>query len=346
MEPIPGCSRPKLFDLCGYTTLNPYMKYKPFLGFISTASNRWTAFQSSPYYAMNKSFFLPVTDKEGNRAPFVNINSFEGFDIILDYINSRPFRSYSQNAEPPKAIKSETPSVDSAMVSKWITALFESRKPVVKPVSGYLGFKVSGLYGEMNSVGTTSPDVTTAETSSITGQGFALFYERPLMLPAQSIKLRQRLEVGSQQISFSSQITSDYGPSPKVFSVTNLCGSYLGLTDFFLASNTNLTIGGGVSLLGRLGYHSSQSTNMNPIRSNNQIPDNDQRRSDKINSFDFGFIVNGGLRHTFSSNLCAFLDLGYNMGLLNFEKEETKESGDNYKINLFNVSAGFMFPIR
>ncbi len=123
MEPIPGCSRPKLFDLCGYTTLNPYMKYKPFLAFVSNTGSRWSDFSKSEYYRLNKSLFLPVTDKEGNRAPFLNVNNIDALKVLLDFLNKLVAKNYTVEKEALKPAKLSESSLDSAKIYRLITAI-------------------------------------------------------------------------------------------------------------------------------------------------------------------------------------------------------------------------------
>jgi hypothetical protein len=335
MEPIPGCSRPKIFDLCGYETLNPYVKYKPFLGFIFTEGDSWYDFKSSPYYTMNRSFFLSITNKEGKRAPFVTVNSFQGFDILLDYLNKRPIQNYSQNKEVQIADKSENPPLDSAKVYRWILSMFEARKPVEKPVRGNLGFKASFLNGRLKPIGSVSPDsfYIEANVSQLTGMGLSFFYESPLGSSMRSIELKHRFEVGNQFITFNSQAhKGNWSLGKKIFNGVNLFTSYSIHSDFYFAPNLNFVLGAGGSLLGRLSYSAIDLNLLDP------------GLDETINKFDIGLFVSGGFRYLLNSQFCTLLDLGHNIGMLNFDKEE--KNSINYRANMFSVSAGLLFSIR
>lgn len=343
MEPIPGCSRPKVFDLCGYLNLNAYMKYKPFLGFISTTGNRWVDFQASAHYTTNKSFFLTVTDKDGNRAPFVNVTTFEGFEIILDYLNNRSVKNYALKADGPKVNEPAVPIMDSVKVFRWINSVFDARKPVEKSISGYLGLKTSGFWGSLASSGSTPSNeanilILEAQGPTVRGHGISLFYERPLVLPSLSIKLAQRFEVGSQSLNYDIVAQNGAVKFNKIINGTNLFFSYFVISDYPLARNLNFVLGAGGSVVGRLPYNYIQSSG----------DWSETAIDDKIESFDLCFALNGGIRHSFNSHLSAFIDLGYNLGLRNFDKVDPK-AGTNtleYNLQMLSISAGLLFPIR
>ncbi|MFM7589806.1 MAG: hypothetical protein ACKO55_11925, partial [Bacteroidota bacterium] len=325
MEPIPGCSRPKLFDLCGYTTLNPYMKYKPFLAFVSNTGSRWSDFSKSEYYRLNKSIFLPVTDKEGNRAPFLNVNNTDALKVLLDFLNKREAKNYTVEKETPKPPKLPESSLDSAKIYLLIAAMFDSRKPVDKPIRGYFGVRVSAIInGRFRSTRSaqlsgSDKDVqnVVADVSYLTGDGFAISYESPLVLPSVRVNASQRIEVGLQSVSFSSDAIINNQGFTQIFTGVNMFASYSLHREIPLAAELNLVLGAGANVVHRLPYTiSGNSKDYSSLETG-------------IELWDFGLFVNGGLRHTFRSQNRVFLDLGYNMGLLNFDSDVN--STDNYK---------------
>lgn len=340
MEPIPGCSRPKLFDLCGYTTLNPYMKYKPFLAFVSNTGSRWSDFSKSEYYRLNKSLFLPVTDKEGNRAPFLNVNNIDALKVLLDFLNKLEAKNYTVEKETPKPAKLPESTLDSAKIYRLIAAMFDSRKPVDKPIRGYFGVRVSAIInGRFRSTPSaqlsgSDKDVqnVVAEVTHLTGDGFAISYESPLVLPSVRVNASQRIEVGRQSVSYSCEAKGDYGYVSNSFTMVNMFASYSLHREIPLAAEMNLVLGAGANIVSRLPYIISD------------YPNNNSSKDTDIKKVDFGLFVNGGLRHSFRSQIRAFLDLGYNVGLLNFESETNSAIG--YKLNLTNISVGLQFPIK
>lgn len=336
MEPIPGCSRPKLFDLCGYTTLNPYMKYKPFLAFVSNTGSRWSDFSKSEYYRLNKSLFLPVTDKEGNRAPFLNVNNIDALKVLLDFLNKLEAKNYTVEKEVLKPVKLSESSLDSAKIYRLIAAMFESRKPVDKPIRGYFGVRVSAILGVFNSTGSAQGDVKNvlADISPLTGHGLAISHEFPLVLPSVRVNASQRIEVGLQSVSFSSLAKIHNWSSSKIFSGVNMFASYSLHSEISLAAEMNLVLGAGANILGRLPYSILDSRS---LHGNSSLKTG-------INPWDLGLFVNGGLRHSFQSQIRAFLDFGYNLGLLNFDSESNNTYG--YKLNSTNLSVGLQFPIK
>lgn len=336
MEPIPGCSRPKLFDLCGYTTLNPYMKYKPFLAFVSNTGSRWSDFSKSEYYRLNKSLFLPVTDKEGNRAPFLNVNNIDALKVLLDFLNKLEAKNYTVEKETPKPAKLPESTLDSAKIYRLIAAMFDSRKPVDKPIRGYFGVRVSSIIGGFNPTGSTRGDVqnVVAEISLLTGHGLAISYESPLVLPSLRVNASQRIEVGLQSVSFSSLAKIHNWSSSKIFTGVNMFASYSLHREIPLAAEFNLVFGAGANIVGRLPYSILDSRSL----------DGNSSLKTGINPWDLGLFVNGGLKHSFRSQIRAFLDLGYNVGLLNFDSDTNSAYG--YKLNLTNISVGLQFPIK
>jgi hypothetical protein len=341
MEPIPGCSRPKLFDLCGYTTLNPYMKYKPFLAFISNAGSRWSDFQKSEYFISNKNLFLPVTDKEGNRAPFLIVNSFDAFKVILDYLKKNQPQNYSTTVESGKGVKIVEPGMDSARILHWISSMIDARKPIERSVRGYIGFKVSALSGSFREMGSmkAGDNFVYAVPSSISGHAVALSYEFPLLPSAVMVDASQRFEVGIQSVSFSSLASRGNWSSVKTFSGLNLFASYSIFKEISITSDLDIFLGASGNITGRLPY------TVLDVRS---LDDRSTLKTG-INPWDIGFSASGGLRHSFRSQVRGFLDLGFNLGLLNFDQSESEPELNNtsgYKMNFTSISAGFQFPIK
>ncbi|MFM8512144.1 MAG: hypothetical protein ACKOBI_00145 [Bacteroidota bacterium] len=313
------------------------MKYKPFLAFVSNTGSRWSDFSKSEYYRLNKSLFLPVTDKEGNRAPFLNVNNIDALKVLLDFLNKLEAKNYTVEKETPKPAKLPESTLDSAKIYRLIAAMFDSRKPVDKPIRGYFGVRVSSIIGGFNPTGSTRGDVqnVVAEISLLTGHGLAISYESPLVLPSLRVNASQRIEVGRQSVSYScdAKVNNGYvGYVSNSFTMVNMFASYSLHREIPLAAEMNLVFGAGANIVSRLPYIISDYSN------------NNSSQETGIKKVDFGLFVNGGLRHSLRSQIRAFLDLGYNVGLLNFDSDTNSANG--YKLNLTNISVGLQFPIK
>ena len=147
---------------------------------------------------------MPVTDKEGNRAPFLNVNNIDALKVLLDFLNKLEAKNYTVEKEVLKPVKLSESSLDSAKIYRLIAAMFESRKPVDKPIRGYFGVRVSAIIGVFNSIGRAQGDVKNvlADISTLTGHGLAISHELPLVLPSVRVNASQRIEVGLQSVSF------------------------------------------------------------------------------------------------------------------------------------------------
>ena len=333
MTPIPGCSRPKAFELCGYKSLNPYMKYKPFLIFFSTSGSLWSKFQASEFYKKDSALFLTVTDKEGTRAPFYNAVNLEAFDILLDFLNSQSIRT----SPPPKAPKS---GIDSVALNRLILSLLDSRNKIMR---GYLGVKISSLYGRLVTQGPPINDQNVVQSiiSPLTGYALGLSYQKPLDFAGNFVKFNHRFEVGLQSVSFMSLAGRNSWSSSSIYSGTNLTASYLLNSDFTFFRNPNniVTFGFGANVLGRFPYHILDS----------RSSEGPYSLKDGINPWDISFLFNGGIKHLFESSDCVFLEFGYNFGLMDFDKINNLAESRvpvSYKLNYFNISAGLQIPIR
>lgn len=214
--------------------------------------------------------------------------------------------------------------------------MFDSRKPVDKPIRGYFGIRVSAIIGGFNSTGSTQGIIKNvlADISPLTGHGLAISYESPLVLPSVRVNASQRIEVGLQSVSFSSLARIHNWSSSKIFTGVNMFASYSLHGEVPLAAEWNLVCGSGANIVSRLPYSILDSRSQDVYSS----------LKTGINPWDLGLFVNGGLRHSFRSQMRAFLDLGYNLGLLNFDSDTNSTYG--YKLNLTNISVGLQFPIK
>jgi len=347
MEPIPGCSKPKLFELCGFANLNPYMNYKPILAYIGIQSRLWLEFSSSAYYRECSYHFVSVTDKESTKAPFVATKSLEGLECILRFLQRAPLRQFenSKVSPPGTFVKEVDLRADSLRILRIVLQEFAraSNNEKKVPSIGGFGFKVSAFIGELKSRDLRDTSLSQVVCDMGYGNGVSAFAQFN-----QNLKNRQvlhQIEMGFQDFTLTGSIDESNGSMSKnsfyypKFAIRNYAMSYSMATDFFKYDNLRFFLQGGSFFHIRSILKASESHSLGPII-----------------SYDLGVQAGTFLMYPLGKSGTQLIIEGlFSLGLVVLEEQPNdqpdtiKESDtikEKYSFRSFGFSVGFRTPIK
>lgn len=322
MIPIPGCTRPKQFELCGFSSLNPYMKYNPYLILFSNQSSVWRDFESSSTFSKNPSLYRKLTDKESQRAPFMVSNDLSSLRMVIDY-----FQGGGSPSRNSKVRKSSDPLMDSTWILGLILREIEKSRPASKITTEYAEIRVGTFSGQISSPTIQGSSVEVANLELDPGLNVHVAYAMPIGRGIQQAD--QCYELGFQQTQFRA--------SSRV-SQTTYATNTVGISSLFRLvvpiSYSKLRFGGGPFLHYRMPI---KQTSYTPYYLNNPTIFSASR----WNRFDLGISGQIQLELLLFKSSSIVLDYRLSAGLMSMDKDT-----QDYTIRGSSFSAGIRVPVR